>query len=84
MNAAGDGPQTSPDMSARLPAWAQAMAHQYPAYAFARCDVYRGQAVAAVRMQPGTGPRVVITSREKEMRAALGRPALRTRADAAE
>ena len=84
MKAAGDGPQTTPDMSARLPAWARAMARQYPAYAFARCDVFRGRAVAAVRMQPGTGPRVVITSREKEMRAALGRPALHARADAAE
>jgi len=83
MNAAGGGPQTTPDMSARLPAWARAMARQYPAYAFARCDVFRGQAAAAVRMQPGTGPRVVITSREKEMRAALGRPALGARADAA-
>jgi hypothetical protein len=48
------------------------MAGQYPAYAFAPCKVSRGRAVAAVRTGPGTGPSVVITSLEEEMRDALG------------
>jgi hypothetical protein len=63
---------TPPDIGRTLPGWAQVMAGQFPAYTFATCDVFRGRAVAAVRMRPGSGPHVVITSRETEMRAALG------------
>lgn len=56
-----------------LPEWAKALAAECPGYTFSRCEVFRGQAVAAVRTS-GQGPRVVITSDETEMRAALGLP----------
>jgi hypothetical protein len=57
-----------------LPSWAEKLADEYPRYSFARCDVFHGTAVAAVRAEPGSGPHVVITSDEAEMRAALGSP----------
>ncbi len=72
VNAGGAGQLSPPEASRRLPGWARDMAGQYPAYEFAPCKVSRGRAVAAVRMRPGAGPAVVITSREEEMRAALG------------
>jgi hypothetical protein len=72
MSVPGGGQPPPPDIGRKLPGWARDMAGQYPAYRFATCDVFRGRAVAAVRMQPGTGPHVVITSHESEMRAALG------------
>jgi hypothetical protein len=59
---------------ARLPDWAKALSDVYRRYTFARCDVFRGTAVAAVRSAPGTGPMVVITDSETEMRTALGLP----------
>jgi hypothetical protein len=57
-----------------LPDWVLPLAELRPSYAFAPCDVFRGRAVAAVRMTPGTGAHVVITDNEDEMRAALGVP----------
>lgn len=72
VNAGGAGQPSPPEVSRRLPGWARDMAGQYPAYEFAPCKVSRGRAVAAARIRPGAGPAVVITSREEEMRAALG------------
>ena len=57
-----------------LPEWARALAAQCPEYTFSRCELFRRNSVAAVRAAPGTGPDVVITSDEAEMRAALGLP----------
>lgn len=59
-------------MMTALPDWARELAGECPVYAFAPCDVFRCRAVAAVRMSPGTGPYVVISSDEREMRTALG------------
>jgi hypothetical protein len=73
VNADSAGWPSRPEISRRLPGWARDMAGQYPAYEFAPCVVSRGRSVAAVRMRPGDGPRVVITSSsEDEMREALG------------
>jgi hypothetical protein len=55
-----------------LPDWAQVLAQECPGYQFAPCAVFRGRSVAAVRMTPGSGVDVVITSEEAEMRQALG------------
>jgi len=76
MNAtAGSGQAiTISGATGRLPGWARALAEQVPAYTFVSCDVFRGKAVAAVRMTPGTGPFVVICSDETGMRQALGVP----------
>lgn len=57
-----------------LPDWAAELARQCPGYRFAQCDVFRGRSVAAVRITPGTGVHVVISSDEAEMRQALGMP----------
>jgi hypothetical protein len=56
----------------KLPKWAQRLVGEYPRYSFSPCDVFRGKAVAAVRSAPGSGPYVVITDDESDMRAALG------------
>jgi len=57
-----------------LPEWVRALAAQCPEYTFSRCELFRRNSVAAVRAARGTGPDVVITSDEAEMRAALGLP----------
>jgi hypothetical protein len=72
--AVGSGLAITMGTVGRLPDWALALAGQVPGYTFAACDVFHGRAVAAVRMTPGSGPRV-ITSAEPEVRAALGLPA---------
>jgi hypothetical protein len=59
---------------ARLPDWAKELSNEYQRYTFARCEVFRGAAVAAVRSVAGAGPMVVITDSEAEMRTALGVP----------
>jgi hypothetical protein len=60
------------DLMRGLPGWASELAEQCPGYRFAPCTVFSGRAVAAVRVTPGPGPHVVITSEECEMRQALG------------
>lgn len=70
-----DGPPgTARNVAGALPDWVQPLAGLRPWYQFAPCDVFRGRAVAAVRMAPGAGPHVIITGDEGEMRAALGIP----------
>lgn len=68
------GLEMTRNLAGALPDWVKPLAKLRPSYAFASCDVFRGRAVAAVRMAPGTGPHVVITGNECEMRAALGVP----------
>jgi hypothetical protein len=73
MNAAADAAWGARDaLPNGLPEWARALAAQCPGYTFSRCELFRRNSVAAVRAAPGTGPDVVITSDEAEMRAALG------------
>ncbi|MGD0559278.1 MAG: hypothetical protein ABSA93_30425 [Streptosporangiaceae bacterium] len=67
-------PDTARNIAGALPDWVKPLAGLRPWYQFAPCDVFRGRAVAAVRMAPGAGPHVVITADEGEMRAALGIP----------
>lgn len=75
MNAAEDGHVNSrPPGWVRLPGWAKELSNEYQRYTFARCDVFRGAAVVAVRSTAGAGPMVVITDSETEMRTALGIP----------
>lgn len=57
-----------------LPEWARELAAQCPDYTFSQCELFLRKSVAAVRAAPGTGPDVVITSDEAEMRAALSLP----------
>lgn len=72
--ATGAQPGTARNVAGTLPDWVQPLAGLRPWYQFALCDVFRGRAVAAVRMAPGAGPHVIITGDEGEMRAALGIP----------
>ena len=49
-----DGPPgTARNVAGALPDWVQPLAGLRPWYQFAPCDVFRGRAVAAVRMAPG-------------------------------
>lgn len=68
MNAAADHPLVTAIRANTLnglPGWATELAAQCPGYRFAPCDVFRGRSVAAVRMTPGTGVHVVITTRKQ-------------------
>ena len=74
MNAAADAASGARRVLVNgLPEWAEVLAAECPGYLFSCCEVFRGQAVAAV-CTTVQGPRVVITSDEAEMRAALGLP----------
>ena len=58
-------------MNAALPEWAQALSESCSLYAFTTMRVHEGRAVVATRTGNGTGPLLVITADEAEMRAAL-------------
>src|SRR5919204_2143841 len=55
-----------------LPGWAAELAEACGGYTFMTARVHDGDAVEARRAGDGTGPLVVITGSEEEMRAALG------------
>jgi hypothetical protein len=56
-----------------MPGWARRLASAVPGYTFTSCLVSGGRhAVAAERTGGTTGPVIVITDDEDEMRAALG------------
>jgi hypothetical protein len=54
-----------------LPPWAQELTRSCDPYTFTTTQVREGRSVVARRIS-GTGPDVVITRSEDEMRAALG------------
>jgi hypothetical protein len=55
-----------------LPPWAQELARSCDRYTFTTTQVHAGRAVVAVKSDAGTGPVLVITRSEDEMRGALG------------
>jgi len=58
------------EQSAVLPEWAMRLADECPNYQFGRQRTANGSSVVAERIG-GTGPLVVITAHEDEMRQAL-------------
>jgi hypothetical protein len=54
-----------------LPEWAERLADECPGYRFSRQRTWGGLSVVAER-NAGTGPILVITADEDEMRSALG------------
>jgi hypothetical protein len=54
-----------------LPPWAQELTRSCDRYTFTTTEVHEGRSVVARRIS-GTGPDVVITRNEQEMREALG------------
>lgn len=63
---------------AKLPEWATELADACTGYQFATYLTFHGRAVVAERVAAGSGPLVVITSEEREMRAALQVPLSRS------
>jgi hypothetical protein len=63
-----DGPAAKRGL---LPPWAQELIRTCDRYTFTTTQVYQGRSVLARRIS-GTGPDVVITRSEDEMRDALG------------
>jgi hypothetical protein len=61
-------------VSAALPEWARELSESCSLYAFTTMRVHEGRAVVATRTRDGTGPLLVITADETEMRAALNEP----------
>lgn len=55
-----------------MPGWATRLASAVPGYRFSTVRLWDKQSVAAERVSGTTGPVIVITSDENEMRAALG------------
>jgi hypothetical protein len=55
-----------------LPLWAQELTRSCDRYTFTSTQVHGGRAVVATRSGDVTGPLLVITSNEQEMREALG------------
>jgi hypothetical protein len=55
-----------------MPRWATRLASVVPGYRFSTVRVWDRRPVAAERVSGTTGPIIVITSDENEMRAALG------------
>jgi hypothetical protein len=62
----------------RLPEWAEELSRACPRYVFSSTTVWNGRAVVAVLTGAGSGPLLVITRDEDEMRAALGLKPRRT------
>jgi hypothetical protein len=55
-----------------LPPWAQELTRSCDRYTFTTTQVHGGRAVVAIKSGEITGPLLVITSNEQEMREALG------------
>jgi hypothetical protein len=55
-----------------LPEWAEELTRSCDRYTFTTMQVHTGRAVVATKSGDGTGPLLVITSNEAEMRKALG------------
>jgi hypothetical protein len=55
-----------------MPGWAKRLASVVPGYRFSTVRLWDRHSVAAERVSGTTGPVIVITSDENEMRAALG------------
>jgi len=55
-----------------MPGWATRLASVVPGYRFSTVRLWDRRPVAAERVSGTTGPVIVITSDENEMRAALG------------
>ena len=55
-----------------LPEWAHELSRTCRTHTFTTMQVYDGRAVVAVQAVDGSGPLLVVTRHEDEMRAALG------------
>jgi hypothetical protein len=55
-----------------LPPWAQELTRACDWYTFTTMQVHEGRAVVAIKSGDHSGPLLVITSNEEEMRDALG------------
>jgi hypothetical protein len=59
-------------MGRLLPAWAEELSRTCRTHTFSTMQVSDGRAVVAVQAGDGSGPLLVVTRHEDEMRAALG------------
>jgi hypothetical protein len=68
------GTPDRPPIGKTLPGWVSELARDCPGYKFRTQLTYHGRSIVAEQVHDGTGPVVVVTPYEQEMRAALSDP----------